>query len=330
MAQSDSYGNIVDIKVLRGLIGTDWLNMSVLMKSGAMTLDPRPLDWGTQFTSVRNKLLQDTTAGGQTGQAIGIGSTVTFAERTQTEIVTPVVQRATGAIIDTVQEMIQAGGPGKEEELALEIREWAAEAVDTLGVRILEGAIASVTENLLDTSGSGDITLDAINQARYKRGDYADRFKGGLFIAHSHIMQDLKTSGLVAFTSNTWGTQNTQSTDGVIPLVQGMQTWTTDKLAQEGGVFTGGGSVDYYTYMLEPGALVVRGQLLPVIQDDGVENGFGRKIKVMIRIGIALRGIGYSGAQGDIITDADLNSSANWSNKLMSAKHVPAVRLQTT
>lgn len=322
--------NIVDLKVVQGLVGTDYVNKSVLFQTGAMVHDSRPMPTGTLSSIVRTQSWEND----QTGQTIGIGGEFATVEKTQTEIVVPIFQKGNMLTIDEIQERAQAGGISPNEYLANSIRENAASIIDTMGIRVMEGVAAAITSNQFDSSDTpAAISLSTLNSAKFTRGDYADNFnRGGIFIANSTSMAALMNLGLVAYTSNTFGGVGTEfSFKGSFPTLLGMNPWMTDKLraATSGGVLAGNGTGNF-CYLLEKGALVVRGDLAPLVRVDPIPKGMGDYAKFMLRLSIGLRLVGWTGTANDLVSETELGDRANWTSKALSDKHIPVARLETT
>lgn len=311
------YSNAVDLKVLSGLIGTDWQYKSVLSQLGVLAVDGRPLPTGTQTTTVRGQIFETD----DEGQAVGFATSLSFKDATQTEMVAPIAVRADGATLWDIQGEVQAGGPISEADLATQIRAKSAQMLDTAVIKIIEGCGAANTGNQ-DGSGAA-LTLALVNQARFARDDYAMGFQNGVFLCRSEIGQFIHGLGLVAATSNTWGiTGQNIALTGTIPAVQGMQLAISDKL-------TAIDANDSYAYLLEKNSIIFRGSETPVIKMSDVEEGFGMRVKFRIRFAAVVRGMSWKGGASDVYTSADLAASANWELKAAYAKHVPMVRMQT-
>lgn len=322
MPASQGYtDNVVDLKVLQGLVGTDWLTESVLYKSGAVVRDTRPLPTGTFVTDVRTKMFEDE----DEGQAIGIGSTLSSEERVQTAMNHPIVRRGNVALVDDIQGEIQAGGPEDMARMADEIRRAAAVYFDTALIKTLEGSLASTALSSLQVGAGAQLTLPLLNAAKFARGDkgYA-AFQNGFILWNSAMQQYATDLGLVAATSNTYGmnAQNQIVMSGMVDKVLGMNVLVTDKLAAPD-------ANDYYAYLLESGAFVVRGSMEPKIVISDVENGFATKLKFRITFSAGIRGVSWSGSQQDVYTNAELATGSNWTLGAASYKHVPAVRMLT-
>lgn len=311
------YSNIVDLKVLSGLVGTDWQYKSVLAQLGVLAMDSRPLPTGTQTTVVRGAIFESD----DEGQAVGFASSLSFKDSTQTEMVVPLIVRADGATLWDIQGEVQAGGPISEADLATQIRAKAAQMLDTALIKIIEGCGAANTGNQ-DGSGAA-LSLALVNQARWKRADYASGFQNGVFLCRSEIAQFMHGLGLVAATSNTWGiTGQDIALTGTIPSVQGMQLAVSDKL-------TAVDANDSYAFLMEKNSILFRGSEAPTIVMSDVEEGFGKRIKFRIRFGATVKGMSWKGGASDVYTSADLSTSGNWELKAAYAKHVPMVRMYT-
>jgi hypothetical protein len=311
------WSNIVDLKVLAGLVGTDWQNKAVLMQSGVMQSDGRPLGTGTQTTTIRGKLFE----GDDVGQEVGIATPLSFADATQTEMVAPIVVRADGATLWDIQGEIQAGGAPSDAEVAMQMRAKAAQMLDTVGIKIMEGCAAANTSNQDGTGAT--ISLILINTAKYTRLDYAEGFQNGAFICRANIAQKLGELGLTAATSNTWGIDGAGiALTGTIPKLQGMNLLVSEKV-------TAVDANDSYAYLVERGGILFRGSEVPTIAISDVEDGFGKRIKFRIRFSAVVKGMSWKGGQSDIYTNVDLAAAANWELKAAYAKHVPLVRMYT-
>lgn len=317
MAATGDYSNIVDLKVLQGLVGTDYANKSVLFNLGVLQMDGRPLPTGTQTTIVRGQIFESD----EDGQAIGVGTDVSFKDASQTEMIAPIVVRADGATLWDIQGEIQAGGPTSEADLAQQINAKAASMLDTAVIKILEGCAAANTGN--QTGSGATITLDLINDARWVRDDYAPGFQNGVFLCRSEIAQKIHSLGLVAATSNTFGISGAGiALQGTIPLLQGMNVAVSDKL-------TAIDSNDSYAYLLERNSILFRGSEAPVIKMSDVENGFGTRVKFRVRFAAVVRGMSWTGGGSDVYTNAELATSGSWTLRAAQAKHVPVARMQT-
>lgn len=319
MPASQSYtDNVIDLKVLTGLVGSDWTNESVLVQSGVIEMDSTPLPSGTYSVAVRNQMFEDD----EEGQALGIGSSLSSKERTQIEISHPIIRRGNVGLIDDIQGEIQAGGADNIERIAQEARRAAAVYFDTAVLQALFGGAAANTGNQV---GSGAIvSLDLLNQLKWVRGDYGSRFQNGALLMRSTVAQTMWGLGLIAQTSNTFGVQGQNSIvlSGIAPKVLGMDVLVSDKI-------TPPDATDEYVYALEKGAIKVRGDMIPKFRFSDVENGFADKIKFRISFSAGIKGMKWAGSQQDIYTNAELATSTNWSLGARSAKHVPVARLNT-
>ncbi len=315
MPASQEYtDNVVELKVLRELVGTDWIKESVLYKSGAVAYTGKPLPTGTFSVAVRNQMFEDD----EDGQAIGIGSSLSKKDRKQVEISHPIVRRGNVGLLDEVQGEIQAGGPEDVASMANEIRIAAATYMDTALLRAVEGIGAAITTN---QSGNGaTIDLPGMNTAKYIRGDKSSGFQNGFWLVNSGIMQKLVSLGLVAPTSNTWGMGNQDQIvlTGMANTLLGMSFIVTDKLSANASDAT-----DDNVFLLEKGAIQVTGSLNPIIKFSDVEDGFAQKIKFRIGFSAGVRNVRWAGAQQDIYTNAELATSSNWALGALSAKNVP-------
>lgn len=310
--------NVVDLKVLRELIGSDWTNESVLFQSGVIDFDSTPLPTGTFSVAVRNQMFEDD----EEGQALGIGSSLNSKERKQVEISHPIIRRGNVGLLDDIQGEIQAGGPEDISRMAVEARRAAAVYFDTAVLKALFGGAAANTDNLVGSGGI--ISLDLLNQLKWIRGDYGSRFQNGSLLMRSTVAQTMWGLGLIAQTSNTFGVQgqNTIVLEGIAPKVLGMGVLVSDKV-------TPPDATDEYVYALERGAIKVRGDLMPKLRFSDVENGFADKIKFRITFSAGIKGMKWAGAQQDIYTNDELANSANWSLGYRVGKQVPVARLLT-
>lgn len=317
-ASNDYTDNVVDLKVLRELVGTDWINESVLYKSGVIALDSRPLPSGTFSVAVRNQMFEAE----DEGIALGIGTSLSSKERKQVEISHPIIRRGNVGLLDDIQGEIQAGGPEDMGRVSEEIRRAASTYLDTAIIKALEGAAAANTSG--QTGDGSIISLSSLNTAKYLRGDKSEGFQNGFWMLRANVMQTLVGLGLVAQTSNTFGVQgqNTIVLEGMAPKLLGMGFIVTDKLNQPD-------ATDEYMYALERGSIIVRGNLNPIISSHEVEDGFGTKIKFRISFSAGVKGMKWAGSQQDIYTNAELATSTNWSVGALSYKHIPVTRLKT-
>lgn len=319
MPASQGYtDNVVDLKVLRELVGSDWTNESVLVQSGVIEMDNTPLPSGTYSVAVRNQMFEDD----EEGQALGIGSSLSSKERTQIEISHPIIRRGNVGLIDDIQGEVQAGGPDDIARIAQEARRAAAVYFDTAVLQALFGGAAANTGNQVGSGGI--ISLDLLNQLKWVRGDYGSRFQNGALLMRSTVAQTMWGLGLIAQTSNTFGVQGQNSIvlSGIAPKVLGMDVLVSDKI-------TPPDATDEYIYALEKGAIKVRGDMTPKFRFSDVENGFADKIKFRITFSAGIKGIKWAGSQQDIYTNAELATSTNWALGARSAKHVPVARLLT-
>lgn len=326
MPASQGYtDNVVDLKVLRELVGSDWTNESVLVQSGVIEMDNTPLPSGTYSVAVRNQMFEDD----EDGQALGIGSSLNSKERTQIEISHPIIRRGNVGLIDDIQGEVQAGGPDDIARIAQEARRAAAVYFDTAVLQcIFGGAAANATGNnggAGNTVGNGAIiSLDLLNQLKWCRDDYGSRFQNGFLLMRSTVAQTMWGLGLVAQTSNTFGVsaQNEIVLSGIAPKVLGMGILVSDKV-------TPPDATDEYVYALEKGSIRVRGDMTPKFRFSDVENGFADKIKFRITFSAGIKGMKWSGSQQDIYTNAELATSTNWALGYRVAKQVPVARLKT-
>lgn len=318
MAASANYtANVVDIPEFSALVGTDYQNAAVLVQSGAVEVDGRPIGTGTKTIGVRREVFQ----ADEDGQSIDSDGELSFKSIKDVEWDSPIVTRADAANSFTLQALIGPNGVLDGAALAEQARVKVGRMIDSALLAATEGAAASNTGN---QSGSDTIlTLPTLNAARFKRGD-AGQFKNGIIILRSELMQTAYDLGLVAATSNTWGAsaQDQIALTGMVPTIMGMVPFVSDKvsLASAG---------NHYAYLLEKGALLFRGGMMPTAQIDGVEKGFGFRFKFFVRFAVGMKGMGYTGTTSDNIPNSELSTSGNWTLKAAYAKHVPVVRFET-
>lgn len=306
--------NVVDVPLLGSLVGTEWITQSVLLTSGAMYHDSRPLDYGTNTVNIRREIFERTS-----GQAPASDGTISFRDIKDTEYRSPIFVRADGANILTLQGVISAGGVIDYNQLSANVSAKAAYMLDESAVKVVEGVGGIATASGSDATA----TLALLNTARWSRGDKGNQFMNGHFFCRSELMATLFGLGVVAPTSNTWGLSEGGkfSMLGQIPMIQGMTAHVSNKISLVGGV-------NHYAYMIEPGAIIHRGGETPTIEVAKIPDGFGTRIMFYIRAALGFQGAGWTG-ESDVITDTDLSTAANWALKAAVTADIKMVRWET-
>jgi hypothetical protein len=304
MAQP-AFSNIYDPIQVSSLVGDRWLKEAKIVTSGIAELDGRPIPEGTLVYSLKERILQD-----RSGQAVAAGGTISTAVPIQTKTQHPRVWRYDSITEDDVLMDIEAKGIAADEYagLANSISKAALQYLDDSMVSVIEGSAAALTTN--NTGNGAVISLDGIITAMAARGERGMNFMGGGMAMHSALYWKLASLGVVASTSNTFGNavQDKIVQTGALPMqVVGMTPIVSDKFA----LFN---THDYYLYLISLGALALRASGAPTIESSRLtaSRQFGTVTNFKIGFGIGFKGLTYVGAGSEMISDTDLETSANW------------------
>lgn len=318
MAASAAFSsNVVNVDEFSQLVGTDYQNAAVLMQSGAIETDTRPLGNGTRSIGVRRQVWE----GDVEGQSLAIDGEFSMKDVNDVQWLSPIIVRGDAASSYTLQALIGPDGVTDVAALAVQARAKIGQMIDSAAIAALEGAAAANTGN---QSGSDTIlTLPTLNTARFVRGDVGNMFQNGVIVLRSELMATAMSLGLVAATSNTWGIAGANiALNGMVPTIQGMFPYVTNKLSLSS-------TTSHYAYLLEKGALIFRGSEAPIVQISDIPKGMGYYFKFTVRFAIGVKGMTWGGAASDEVTNAELRTSGNWTLAASAAKLVPVVRFET-
>jgi hypothetical protein len=316
MPSSTNYdSNIVDVPLLGSLIGTDWATEAVMAKSGAMAIDSRPIGTGSTIINIRRKIFE-----GSSAQAPDTDGELSFVDVNDTKFNAPIVVRAYGANMFSLQAEMSVNGVFDYPQIAMEIREAIVRAIDTTAVKVVEGCAASNTGN---QSGSATtLSATALNTAAFVRGDKGNAFVGGVMLMRSELALGLKNLGLIANPTIGFDLQNSIATNGMISSLLGMYPYISNEVSLvSAGV--------HYAYLMEKGAVVFRGGMAPIIEVSPIPKGLGKYLKVYCRFAIGIRNMSFIGTAADNFSDTELATSGNWELKGLNAASVPLVRWHT-
>jgi hypothetical protein len=320
-----TYAELYDPEVLTKMIGADYQNEVNLFNSGLIRKEAAP-----QEGSFIQWIKQTIFSGDEDGQTVGVGSEITLQNKVQTDYAAPLVWRADGAELDDVSEAIMAKlkAEGAEATMANAISAKAAQMVDTVGIKILDGVsrfLITDTNNYNNANGS-QVNLVDLEQTKSTRGEKGQNFMGGFMVMRGVMSHQMAALGLVAATSNTMGNmvQNEIVTTGVTGTVLGMNILSTDKIALESS-----GGVDHIIHLVERGAL--RMMMADTLKIDPVfrkERAFADSIKFMVSMAGMVDGMSWGSAKANpaSITNTALQTGTNYEQAATNIKNVPMAR----
>lgn len=312
--------DIYDPETLMALVGEQWLNEARLVRTPAIQRDARPVQ-GTVFSDIRQVRFQDTS-----GQALIACAAITPENKSQVKANAPMLWRYSSTQESTTLQEIEAKRINDMRiSMAEEIRMASTQYVDDSIVSAAEGVGASLTANQTDESGSGDISLVAINNAKAKSLEKFGSLNAGAIVMHSKVYFDAFALGLVSATTNTFGNdfQNQMVGRGELPeSVLGMTPVVTDKLTVPG---------NYYTYLIGRNAMVLRGGSSPLIETESETDAFCATTKFMVSYGVAVPGVDWTIAGKENVTDTELATNTSWAlSTNTNSNDVSVYRLETT
>lgn len=322
MGNFTKFSDIFDPEVLSKLVGEKWINDAMVVTAGIVKRDPRPMQ-GTLLSEVRQKTFQDSVR-----QALKAGDPISALNKVQEKANMPNIWGYNAIDMPDVIEDIEVKDiPRENAEMAAEISKAATEYTDDSSISTMEGIGGSLTANQTDTSATiGDISLEAIIEAKTKTNDRVRQLDSGAIILQSKPYYDLVQAGVVAATANTFGIQLQENmvTSGNLPSsIAGMSWIVTDKLAKDGG--------DFRSFLVGANTLSLRGDDKPTIEVHRTEKSFGSFIKFMVRYGVGTSGMKWNLAGKEDVSDAELATAANWTLVTNAQpNHVAIYRLQTT
>jgi len=315
-----TYNDIYDPEVLEKLIGADYQNEARLVNSGLLSREGLP-SAGSQIQWLKQTLFSTD----DEGQTIGVGSEISLKNKVQEDYAAPLVWRADGAELDDVSEEVMAKlkAEGAEATMANAISAKAAQMVDSVGVKIIDGSaqyLISEASNYNNASGS-QVNLVDLEETKSKRGEKGVNFAGGYMVMRGLMYHKLASLGLVAATSNTMGNmaQNEIVRGGLKGTVLDMNIFVTDKIANE----TGG---DYYIHFLEAGALRMRlgggVNIDPVLR---AHRAFTSSIKFRLSMAGIVDGLSWGSAKSNPanVTNTALATGTNYEQAATYIKNVP-------
>ena len=313
-----SYSDIYDPKELQALVGKSWVNETSLFKTGIFKWDVRPLQ-GTQVTTIWQKRFQ-----GRSGQTVPAGGSISPTVKVQTAGYAPIIWRYDSVVESDVNNQIEAKGlPAVKASMADDVKEAAMQYSEDAAIAVIKGVGAAMTGN---QAGSGaTVSLDGMVDGLAALDDQGYKLNGGAAAMRSAIYYKLLKLGVVAQTSNTWGidAQNNMVKSGQIPEnVLGLTPIVTNKIADLG-------SNKSYVYYIGKEALHLQGNTLPTFEVAKLTvNGiFGTKTNFYITFAVGAIGATWGKAASEVISDTDLETSANWTLANTAQKFVNLARV---
>jgi hypothetical protein len=297
-----SYSDIYDPEVLEKLVGEQWLNDPIIVQSGILGRDSRPMQ-GTQIADVRQKIFQ-----GTSGQALNAGDSISAQKREQEKASMPVLWRYQRMEEpDVIGEIIAKDLQEENANMAGAIKLAAMQYVDDSFRATIEGIGAALTANQNDQSGSA-ISLANLSNTKKLVLDKVASLDNGAILIHSVKYWALVALGLVAQTSNTYGIDfhNQIVKQGALPTnILGLIPIVTDKLNQAG-------DSDYYTYLIGKNQLVLRGNTAPTVKVNELDGKMSTEIKFVVSFAVGCDGMKWGASASEKVTDTNLATSGNW------------------
>lgn len=324
MAYSE-FGNQVDPEVIVASIGNSWANETKFMRLAPQIFikDTRPM-MGTLLSTVRNTMFQ-----GTSGQAVGAGSTIASVGRVQSKENHPHVWRY-GSLDedDIIQEVIVKGVEGAQNanaEYAAAAQEAGSQWLEDSLINIIEGTAAALTDN---QAGSGaTATLANLVAGKAALADLGTSLDGGASFCKSELYWMLVALGLVAIDDNTFGVaahNDMVKAGDIVGNFLGSVIFPTDKLGAAPGT-------DHYFYFVGPQAIVLRANENVQIEmaRKAVNGAFGNIMNLKVGFAAGFKGVNWSAAGSDSLSDADLATSGNWALADTDSKYVRVARVHT-
>jgi hypothetical protein len=315
------YSDITDPQNLTKIIGADYQNEARTVQSGIVRREGFPME-GTHVSWLKETLF----SGDDTGQGIGVDTEIQLKSKVQAEYQLPLVWRADGAELDDVSEAIMAKRTreGMEADLANAISAKASQMLDTVAVKIIDGAAAFIQTNgtNYNNQNGNQITLVTMEETKSKRGDRWVDFDGGFIICRGIMASKLGALGMVAATSNTLGNMHQDQIvkDGVVGTILGMNVFPTDKIALDSG------GTDHLVSFVEAGALrMLIGQTPDIDPFIRQERAFKTSVKFRIQAGGVIDGLSWSGSKVNPaqVGLSDLATGTNYELAKTNIKNVP-------
>jgi hypothetical protein len=319
------YSDFIDPELLERIIGADYLNQAKLINSGIIRNEGVPNE-----SSQVEWLKQTIFSGDSDGQTVGVETEIDLKSKSQLAYALPLVWRADGAELDDISEeiMTKRTREGAEADatanLANAISAKAAQMVDTVGVKIIDGCgqfVQTEGTNYNNANGS-QVNLVDLEETRSKRGENGVNFEGGFMIMRGVMFHKLGALGLVAATSNTMGNmkQDEIVRNGIRGSLLGMNLFTTDKIALDSG------GTDHLIHFIEAGALRMLMAATPNI--DPVIRGtrkFSDSVKFRVKLGGMVDGLSWSAAKVNPanVTNTTLATGTNYEQAATNIKNVP-------
>jgi len=316
------YSDIYNPEMLQKIVGEQWLNDPMVVRSGIVSRSAKPLQ-GTLTTDIRRKTFQDSS-----GQAVAAGDTISSNNRQEEGANSPVIWRYNSLTEpDVTEEISPKDILAENASLAAEIQKAASSYVDDSVISMCEGVNAGIgAANQYDYSATGTIALVAINTTMALALDKKDQLKGGGMVMHSKVYFDALALGLVAATSNTFGNkaQDEMVRRGELPeTILGFTPIVTDKLALDGS--------DYRTFLVGQGALMLKGTEAPNIEVQRKQNAKATITLFDVSYGLGVDAMKWTVSGKENVTDTELLTASSWTlGTYANANDVAIYRLQTT
>jgi hypothetical protein len=316
--------NIIQPEVIEASIGNSWLHEMKLMRLAPMifNLDTREIPEGSLLSVVRNSFFQ-----GTSGQAVPAGSAISSVGRTQTKENHPVIFRYGSLDEDdsVVKIMPATASADLNAQYANAGREAASQWLEDSVLACLEGTAAALLSN---QAGSGaTVTLENLAAGLAALKDMGTELNGGARFSPSNLYWKIYGLGLTAATSNTFGpaAQDEMVRRGqLVSEFMGGVYFGMDKLSAAPGT-------DEYFYFVGPSAISLRGSGAPSIEMERktVLKQFGWIMNMRLHFAVGFRGVNWSAAGSDALSDVDLATSGNWALADTDSKYVKLARVLT-
>ncbi len=310
--------NVINPEILTDYVTAKFFESSELVRSGAVSTGD--VDGDISKGGNRVEMPSWNIASSQM-QHKAESADITLKAMDDKKEISPVVHRYDGISINDLAKLQVKSDPNAE--AGKQIAEIVGHDTNDVLVNVLEGAIASVSANLIDYSGTGDIDATAVSNAMALLGDFRKNLKKGTLLMHSTVENDLIVLGAVTYAKaavTMFG--DIALEEGMVPTFMGLKVLTDDELQKDGGNFR--------SYIIGNNAMFISWQRKVLVEKD-------RDIKKKVdevtwdyhAVG-HLKGVSYKAASVDNPTLANLSTSSNWELKAESQKLVNCVRLQTT
>jgi hypothetical protein len=229
---------------------------------------------------------------------------------------------------DVIQEIIAKGVEGAgnmNAEYAESAKLAGAQWLENSIIKIIEGTGAALTSNQAGAGATATLALLLAGPAAL--GDQGSTLSGGARVCRSELYWMLAALGLIAATSNTFGNA---AQDAMVKKGDfegeflGGVIFSSDKITASTGT-------DHYMYFIGPQSIVLRANESPDIEmaRKTVKGQFGWLMNLRVSFAAGFKGVNWSAAGSDSLSDSDLATSGNWALADTDSKYVRLARVLT-